>query len=102
ALHHEPYTPESRDVLYGVSIDDEEIREQTALHLTDLRLHVQHARGDGGRALQRVGCRHTVGDHQFQLSRVVAVREHADVAAAGDRHAGVERGLEALALVRDR
>ena len=45
---------------------------------------------------------HAVVHHELELARVVAVREDPDVAATGDRDAGVERRLEARALVRDR
>src|SRR6185503_13546536 len=59
------------------------------------------ARGRRGGALQRVGRVHPVVHHQLDLAGVVAVREDADVAAAEDRDAGVERRLEAGALAGD-
>ena len=42
---------------------------------------------------------HASRHHHLELAHVVAVREDADVAAEAHLHAGVERGLEAGALV---
>ena len=43
----------------------------------------QHLRVDGGRGQQRLRGRHPVADHPLGLAVVLAVREDADVAAAG-------------------
>ena len=62
---------------------------------------MQDAAGDRGCPLQRVHGGHAVIDHQLELARIFAVREDADVAAAQDGDAGVERGFEAGALACD-
>src|SRR5262249_15059615 len=68
----------------------------------DLLFHVKRFRGHARRGLERLHRRHAVIDEHLQLARAVAVCEDADVAAVHDRDAGVECGLEALALRLER
>ena len=101
ALHDESHVVQRRDVARRIAIDRDHVGQQAALDRTDARVHVEDARGDRGRALQRVHGRHAVVHQHLDLACVVAMREDADVAAADDRHTGVERRLEARALPRD-
>ena len=70
-----------------------------AFHRADL--HMQHPAGNRGRGFERVNRRHSVVDHQLDFLGVQAVVEDADVAAAQNGHAGVERHFEAGALALD-
>src|SRR5262245_18355387 len=101
ALHHIPDFSKRGDIFRRSAVDGDEIRQQSLLHLPEARVDVQHASGDGRRALQRRFRRHAIVDHQLYLAGIVAVREDADVAAAQNRHARVERRLEAGTLPRD-
>ncbi len=83
----------------GVAIHGDQIGEHARLHLPDF--HVQHAPGDRCGGLQRVDGGHAVVHHQLDFAGVFAVGEDADVAAAEDGDAGVERRLEAGSLARD-
>jgi hypothetical protein len=53
------------------------------------RLREHHSNGDA-----QIDRRHTEIDHRFQFPCVVAVSEHARIAAAGNRHSSGDRSLE--------
>ena len=77
----------------GIAVDGDEVGEQPGSTRRSDRPGAARARRPRSRS-QRIGGGHAVVHHQLELARVVAVREHADVAAAEDRDAGVERSLE--------
>ena len=99
ALHHEPHLAQRGDRCVG--------SPSTATRSASRPALTRPAVGRGGRCRRcpRWRCgRHRAGvtpsaDHHLQLAHVVAVREDADVAAEAQRHAGVQRRLEAGALV---
>ena len=86
-----PHAPERRDIARRIALDGDEVGEQPFRDPADPVVHVQHARGDGGRAAKRGLGGHAVGHHQLEFPRVLAVRKHADVAAAQDRDPGIQR-----------
>src|SRR6185369_16156447 len=93
-FHYEPNAPQRRDVARRITFDRDQIREQAYLDGADLIGHMQHARINRSGGAQCIDDRHSPRDHEFDLFCVVTVGEHADVAAAGDGHAGFERLLE--------
>src|SRR5262245_39599927 len=100
-LHHELHLVQRRDVFGGIAVHCDEICEEPLGHAADLGVHFERLGIDRGRGFECVDRRHPIRDHQLDLARVVAVREHADVRATRDRDTGGERGLEALALAGD-
>ena len=71
-LHHEPDPAKRRDLARRIAVHRDQIREQTLLHLTDARLHVQNARRDRRGALERVDRRHAVVRPSFSSSRALS------------------------------
>src|SRR5204863_3886541 len=96
------YAAQRQYIRRRVAIEGGKVRKRAWSHLADFTLPAQHARPNRRRALERRDRRHAVGHHQLELAGVVAVREHAGVAAAEDRHARLERRLEALPFLGDR
>src|SRR5215208_2663215 len=72
ALHHQAHLTQRRDAARGITVNRDQIGEQAFLHLSDPAVHMQHARGNRGGALEGRRRRHPVLDHQLELARVVA------------------------------
>src|SRR5437868_8282186 len=101
-LHHQLHLANRRDVPGRITLHRDQIGEITLLHLPELVAHPQHLRVDRGRRAERGHWRHSVSHQHLELARVVTMSEYADVAAVADRHAGVERSLEAFLFRNDR
>src|SRR5689334_5160266 len=98
ALHDELHLPKRLDVLDGVALDRDQVREQALLDRADRGFHVEGLGGGARRRLEGLNRRETVIHEHFDLARALAVREDADVAAVDDGDARFQRGLEAHAL----
>ena len=68
----------------GVGHPDEIPTEE---YLADFVFHVQHAGRDGSCRSESIGQRHSPRGHDFDLFRVIAMSEYADVTAVHDSHA---------------
>src|SRR5689334_3604632 len=97
-LHHQLYAANRGDVFGWVALHRDQISKITVLNLAQLVAHAEHLgvnRGSGAKRSERC---HSVSNQHFDFTRVVAVSEHADIAAIADRHARIERGFEAFFL----
>src|SRR3989442_2957522 len=94
AFHYKTHSPQSRDVVRRISLDSDQICEQSSLNLANLIFHVQHTRIDGSCRTQRFDDRHAPAHHGFDFSRVVTMSEDAHVAAAGNGHTRFKRLFE--------
>ena len=86
----------------GSPVDRDQVGEQAGLHRADLIVEAEDARIARSGGDQHVDRAHAPGRHQLHLARILAMREHADVAADAHPHSRRERGGEAGALVPDR
>src|SRR5437868_2660257 len=81
ALHHKLYSTRRRDFARRVSLHRDQIRQQARLHRANATLPVQHLRVHRRRGAERLDGRHSVAHHQLELTRVVTMREDANIAA---------------------
>src|SRR5437879_3304475 len=58
-LHHEPQATQCGNVVRRIAFDSDQISEEACLDSADLIFHMQHARIDRSRRLQRVDDRHS-------------------------------------------
>src|SRR5206468_4769750 len=100
-FHDESHAPGGRNVARGITVDGNQVGKQTISNSADPVLHVQHACIDGRCRAQRIEGRHSEVDHGFELTAVIAVSKHTDIAAAGYRDMRFKGGPETGTLPID-
>src|ERR1700730_4252177 len=94
AFHYETDAAQRGNVTRRIAFDCNQVREESCFDSAKLVFLMQYARVNRSRRPQRIDDRHSPVHHCFDLARVVAVREDANVAAIGNRDSGFERLFE--------
>src|SRR3954470_2436115 len=88
-LHNEPHLSQRRNILCRVAFDRDEVGKQTIFYLADAIAYLQCLCIYRGRRPECIYQRHSKTYHRLDLTRIVAVGKHTNVAAACDRDTGL-------------